>query len=328
MNRTRLLALLTTLILLAVSLGAIRSADAQTYPSRSVKLVVPYPPGGPTDVIARILAQKLAEALGAPFYVENLPGAGGSIGAGAVGSAAPDGNTILIANQDLVVQPIVKSKVHYDPFKSFAPVTLMVTAPEMIVVNPSLPAKSVGELIALLKANPGRFSYASPGYGTTPHLACEWLFKLTYGLEITHVPFQGSAPAIQSLLAGDTPIFHNVLPAVAPLVREGKLRPLAVAASKRSPYFPDVPTIAEAGAPGHEVGFWMAVLLPAGTPAQVIELIQRQTAAALARPEVKARLNDMGFDPTESTPDGLSAHMKAETAKWAKVVRDAGIRID
>jgi tripartite-type tricarboxylate transporter receptor subunit TctC len=324
MNRTRPLVLLAMLILLVPSVGT----AADNYPTRPVKMVVPYPPGGPTDVIARILAQRLSEALASQFYVENQPGAGSTIGTAAVANAAADGHTILVANQDLIVQPIIKSKVPYDPFKSFAPVMLMVTAPEMIVVNPSLPANSMSELIALLKANPGKYSYASPGYGTTPHLACEWLFKLTYGIDITHVPFQGAAPAVQSVLAGDTPVFHNVLPAVAPHVREGTMRALAVAAAKRSPYLPDVPTLAEAGTPGHEVGFWMAVVLPAGTPKTVVDVLHRETAAAFGRPDVKERLAGIGFDPTESTPDGLTAHMKAETDKWAKVVRDAGIKID
>jgi tripartite-type tricarboxylate transporter receptor subunit TctC len=205
-------------------------------------MVVPYPPGGPNDVIARILAQKLSEALGGQFYVENQAGAGGTIGAGAVANASADGHTMLVANQDIIVQPIIKAKVPYDPFKSFAPVTLVVGAPEMIVVNPTLPVQSMKELFALLKANPGKYSYASPGYGTTPHLACEWLFKLTYGLDVVHVPFQGAAPAVQSVLAGHTPIFHNVLPAVAPHIRQGTMRALAVASSKRSPFFPDVPS--------------------------------------------------------------------------------------
>ena len=238
------------LLALCALAGAMeRPAQAQNYPARPVKLVVPYAPGGPNDIVARILAQKLTEALGGQFYVENTPGAGGTIGMGAAANAPGDGHTLLVANQDLIVQPIIKAKVPYDPFKSFAPITLVVTAPEMIVVHPSMPVKDVKELIALLKANPGKYSYASPGYGTTPHLACEWLFRLDNGIEITHVPFQGAAPAVQSVLAGQTPVFHNVLPAVAPHIRAGTMRALAVAASKRTPHFPDLPTIGEAGFP-------------------------------------------------------------------------------
>jgi tripartite-type tricarboxylate transporter receptor subunit TctC len=314
--------------LLAAGVMTARPADAQTYPARPVKLVVPYAPGGPNDIMARLIAQKLSEALGGQFYVENSPGAGGTIGAGAVAGAPGDGHTLLVANQDVIVQPIIKSKVPYDPFKSFTPVTLVVSAPEMIVVHPSLPAKDMKELIELLKANPGKYSYASPGYGTTPHLACEWLFKLEYGIDVTHVPFQGAAPAVQSTLSGQTPIFHNVLPAVAPHIRQGTMRPLAVAANKRSPFFPDVPTLAEAGIPGHEVGFWLVVLAPAGTPRDTVDVLNRQIARILDLPDVKERLRTIGFDPASSTPDAAAAHMKAETDKWTAVVRDAKIKIE
>jgi tripartite-type tricarboxylate transporter receptor subunit TctC len=316
------------LLALGAAAAAAPSASAQSYLSRPVKLVVPYPPGGPNDIMARILAQKLSEALGSQFYVENSAGAGGTIAAGAVARAQADGHTLLVANQDVIVQPIIKSKVPYDPFASFTAVTLVVTAPEMIVVHPSVPATTMKELIELLKASPGKYSYASPGYGTTPHLACEWLFKLEYGIDITHVPFQGAAPAVQSVLAGQTPIFHNVLPAVAPHIRQGTMRPLAVAAGKRSPFFPDVPTLAEAGSPGHEVGFWLVVLAPAGTPKATVDLLNRQVARALDLPDVKERLQTIGFDPASSTPEAAAAHMKAETDKWSKVVRDANIKIE
>ena len=314
--------------LLAAGAMTARPADAQSYPARPVKLVVPYAPGGPNDIMARLIAQKLSEALGGQFYVENSPGAGGTIGAGAVAGAPGDGHTLLVANQDVIVQPIIKNKVPYDPFKSFTPVTLVVSAPEMIVVHPSLPAKDMKELIELLKANPGKYSYASPGYGTTPHLACEWLFKLEYGIDVTHVPFQGAAPAVQSTLSGQTPIFHNVLPAVAPHIRQGTMRPLAVAANKRSPFFPDVPTLAEAGIPGHEVGFWLVVLAPAGTPRDTVDVLNRQIARILDLPDVRERLQTIGFDPASSTPDAAAAHMKAETDKWTAVVRDAKIKIE
>ena len=317
------------LLTLSMSFVAMaQPANAQNYPARPVKLVVPYPPGGPNDIMARILAQKLSESLSGQFYVENTAGAGGTIAAGAVANAAADGHTLLVANQDIVVQPIIKSKVPYDPFKSFTPVTLVVTAPEMIVVHPSVPAKTVQELIDLLKANPGKYSYASPGFGTTPHLACEWLFKVRYGIDVTHVPFQGAAPAVQSTLSGQTPIFHNVLPAVAPHIRAGTMRPLAVAAAKRAPAFPDVPTMAEAGIPGHEVGFWLVVLTPAGTPKATVDLLNAQVAKILDLPDVKERLQTIGFDPASSTSEAAAAHMKAETDKWTKVVREANIKIE
>jgi tripartite-type tricarboxylate transporter receptor subunit TctC len=308
--------------------AADRTAVAETYTSKPVKLVVPYAPGGPNDLVARILAQKLAEGLGGSFFVENTAGAGGTIATGQAANAAADGTTILVANQDLIVQPIIKAKVPYDPFKSFTPVSLAVSAPEMIVVHPSLQVKDLKELVALLKANPGKYSYASPGYGTTPHLACVWLFNLENGIDVTHVPFQGAAPAVQSVLAGQTPVFHNVLPAVAPHIRAGTMRALAVASSNRTQYFPDVPTIGEAGYPGHEVGFWMGVFVPVGTPKDLVDVLNKQVARIMTLPDVKERMATIGFDPTVSTSDGLINHMKAETDKWSKVVRQANIKID
>lgn len=313
-------------LLLAVACA--QPTAAQNYPSKPVKLVVPYAPGGPNDIIARVLALKMQEALGGSFIVENTPGAGGTIAAGQVANAAPDGATLLVANQDIVVQPILKERVPYDPFKSFAPVSLVVTAPEMIVVHPSLNVGTLKDLIALIKANPGKYSYASPGFGTTPHLASVWLFQLDNKLDVTHVPFQGAAPAVQSTLAGQTPIFHNVLPAVAPHIRAGTMKPLAVAATKRTPFFPDVPAIGEAGFPGHEVGFWLGVYAPAGTPKPVIDVLNQQVARIMALPDVRERMSTIGFDPTLSTPDELTSHMKAETEKWSKVVREANIKIE
>jgi tripartite-type tricarboxylate transporter receptor subunit TctC len=304
------------------------AAVAETYTSKPVKLVVPYAPGGPNDLVARILAQKLADGLGGSFFVENTAGAGGTIATGQAANAAADGTTILVANQDLIVQPIIKAKVPYDPFKSFTPVSLVVSAPEMIVVHPSLQVKDLKELVALLKANPGKYSYASPGYGTTPHLACVWLFNLENGIDVTHVPFQGAAPAVQSVLAGQTPVFHNVLPAVAPHIRAGTMRPLAVASSNRTPYFPDVPTIGEAGYPGHEVGFWMGVFVPAGTSKDLVDVLNKQVARIMTLPDVKERMTTIGFDPTLSTSGELTDHMKTETDKWSKVVRQANIKID
>ncbi len=308
--------------------AADRTAVAETYTSKPVKLVVPYAPGGPNDLVARILAQKLTEGFGGSFFVENTVGAGGTIATGQAANSAADGSTILVANQDLIVQPIIKAKVPYDPFKSFTPVSLAVSAPEMIVVHPSLQVKDLKELVALLKANPGKYSYASPGYGTTPHLACVWLFNLENGIDVTHVPFQGAAPAVQSVLAGQTPVFHNVLPAVAPHIRAGTMRALAVASSNRTQYFPDVPTIGEAGYPGHEVGFWMGVFVPVGTPKDLVDVLNKQVARIMTLPDVKERMATIGFDPTVSTSDGLINHMKAETDKWSKVVRQANIKID
>jgi tripartite-type tricarboxylate transporter receptor subunit TctC len=323
-----ILRLAAALLALVAAIALDATAQAQSYPTRPVRLVVPYAPGGPNDIIARLLAQKLAEALGGNFYVENLPGGGSIIGTGAAANAPADGTTLLVANQDLIVQPIIRAKVSYDPFKSFTPISMVVTAPEIITVQSSFPAKDIKELIAVLKANPGKYSYASPGYGTTPHLACEWLFKLENGIDITHVPFQGAAPAVQSVLAGQTPVFHIVVPVVRPHITQGTIRALAVADLKRSRFFPDVPTLAEAGVPGHEVGFWMGVYAPAGTPKPILDVLHQQIARIMQLPDIKERINTMGFDPTHGTPEELTAQMKAETDKWSKVVREANIKIE
>jgi tripartite-type tricarboxylate transporter receptor subunit TctC len=319
---------LALLALFAALATGSQANGGERYPARSVRIVVPYPPGGPADALARIFAAKLSEGMGGQFYVENLPGAGATIGTGQVASAPADGYTILFATQDIVVQAIVKAKVPYDPFRSFAPVSQIVAAPEMIVVHPSLPVQNIKELIALLKANPGKYSYASPGYGSSPHLACEWLFRLTYGLDVTHVPFQGAAPAVLSTISGQTPIFHNTLPTVAPYIRDGKLRALAVASSVRSPMFPEVPTLAEAGIPGHEVAFWIGALVPAATPAEIVHLLQQQITAATKLPDVKERLATLGFDPVGGTPEEFAQRMKAESERWGKVVSEAHISID
>jgi tripartite-type tricarboxylate transporter receptor subunit TctC len=289
---------------------------------------VPYAPGGPNDIVARLLAQKLQEALGGTFVVENLPGGGSTIGTGNAANAPADGHTLLVANQDLIIQPVIRAKVPYDPFNSFTPLSTLVASPETITVHPSVPANSVKELIALLKANPGKYSYASPGYGTMPHIAFTWLLKLENGIDITHVPFQGAAPAVQSVLSGQTPVFHMVLPVVAPHIKAGTIRPLAVTDTKRSPLLPDVPTIGEAGYAGHELGFWMGLYTGAGTPKPVIEVLQAQVARIIALPDVKERIATMGFTPAASTSEQLVAHMKAETEKWAKVIREANIKID
>ncbi len=300
------------LSLITASIVTQRYAGAESYPTRPVKIIQPYPAGGPGDVIARVLAQKLSEQTGGQFYVEN----------------PADGYTILMINQDFVVQPIIKSRVPYDAFNGFAPVGLVATAPEMISVHPSVPAKDVKELIALLKANPGKYSYATPGYGTSPHLACERLFRISHGLDVVHVPFQGGAPAVQSTIAGHTQIIHIIAPAVAAQLKEGTLRALAVASKVRSAAFPDVPTLEEAGVPNHEVAFWMGGLVPVGTPREIIELLQAQFAKVMALPDVKQRLAVLGFEPASSTPEQFAAHMRAESEIWKAVVRDANVKVE
>jgi tripartite-type tricarboxylate transporter receptor subunit TctC len=289
---------------------------------------VPYPAGGPTDVMARLVAQKLSEALGHQFYVENLPGASATIGTAAVAIAPADGRTILFGTPDFLLQPIIKAKAPYDAEKNFAPIALVASAAEMIAVNPSVPAKDLQELVALLKANPGKYQYATPGVGSPPHLEGEWIYKITYGLDVVHVPFQGAAPAVTSTIAGHTSIIHMTTPALTPHVKDGKLRPIAVTSSKRSSALPDVPTLAESGLPGIEAEFIMLVVAPAATPKHVIELLNGQIVRILKLPDVKERLATLGFDPAGSTPDELAAKIHSETDKWSKVVRQTNIKID
>jgi tripartite-type tricarboxylate transporter receptor subunit TctC len=312
----------------AVSLAANERVQAETYPARPVKLIQPYPPGGPGDAIARILAQKLSEQAGRSFYVENLPGAGGTIGNGIAARAPADGYTVLLINQDFVTQPLIKQKVPYDPFGSFAPIGMLATAPEMISVHPAVAVTTMSELFALLKASPGKYSYATPGVGTSPHLACERLFRITHGLDIIHVPFQGGGPATQSTLAGHTQIIHIIAPAVVHYIKDGTLRPLAVATKARIAVLPDVPTLAEAGVPNHEVAFWMGGLVPVGTPAPIVHFLNAQFVKVMNLPDVRERLAGLGFQVVTSTPDELEAHMRKETDTWRAVVRDANIRIE
>ena len=310
----------------AAALPAIpRVAWAQAYPARPVRLIVPFAPGGPTDVFARLIAQKLSEHLGKQFYVENIAGAGGNVGAGRAAQAAPDGYTILINGANHVVNPILYDQVPYDPAKDFEPVTIAVTAPAVLTVHPSVPAQTVKELVALIKANAGKYSYASPGTGTPPHLVGE-LFRLSLGLDLVHVPFNGGGPAIGSAVAGHTPIsFGSMAPAVA-LVKDGKLRALAVATKTRSQALPDVPTMAEAGYPEVEGHSWFAVIVPAGTPKEVVTLLNREIVKSIAQPDMKERLATLGYEPVGNTPDESAAQFRTDMAKWAKVIRAAGIK--
>jgi tripartite-type tricarboxylate transporter receptor subunit TctC len=328
---TRLRSPQTSLLLfgLAALVLAAAFANAQSYPAKPVRIIVPYQPGGGgLDAMARVFADKLSEQTGARFYVENVPGAGGTIGAGAAANAPADGHTVLSINQDFVVQPLIKSKVPYDPSKSFAPVTMLAVGSEAIIVNPSLPAKNMRELIDLLKANPGKYSYASPGHGTSPHLASERLFKLSHGLDVVHVPFQGGAPAVAATLAGHTGILHINLAVVAPYVRDGRLRALAVANRSRAAAFPEIPTLEEAGISNHEVGYWNGLVVPVATPRDIIDQLQRQTRQVISLPDVRQRLAAIGFELIGSTSEEFAAHIAAESALWSRVIREARIRID
>jgi tripartite-type tricarboxylate transporter receptor subunit TctC len=302
-------------------------AKAQTYPARPVRVIVPFSPGGPTDVFARIVAGNLTRSLGQHFYVENQPGAGGNLGMGAGARAASDGYTVMVVSTSYVVNPSLYAKVPYDPFKDFAPVTLAATTPNVLLVHPSIPANNVKELIAFLKDNNGKYSYAHSGIGTTSHLSGE-MFRHSQDLDLVAVPFAGAAPAVRSTLAGHTPIAFTVLTPAVPQVREGKLRALAVTTPKRSSALPDVMTMAEAGLPGQESDTMSGVVVPAHTPSPIIELLNREIDKAMIEPEAAQKLASLGFDTIDTTPEEFSSRIQTEIPKWAKVIQTAGIKAE
>ena len=317
--------LMAALCVAAATTSFVAQSRAQgKYPDHPVKVLVGFSAGGGTDVAARVIAQKLSESLKQQFYIENHPGAGGNIGMTQVAKSPPDGYTILVASSSYVVNPSLYAKNPYDPFKDFAPVTLAAASPNILVVHSDFPAKSVKELVDLIKKNPGKYNYAMPGTGTTPHLAGE-LFKLTFKLDLTTVPFNGAGPAIQSAVAGHTPIAFTALPPTAPQVQAGKLRGLAVTSAKRSSALPDVPTMAEAGVTGQESETMQGILVPAGTPKEIVDLLNREIVKAMALPDVKEKCAQLGFDPIANKPDEFAAYIKKEVEKWGKVIKDAKI---
>jgi tripartite-type tricarboxylate transporter receptor subunit TctC len=300
-------------------------AWSQAYPAHPVHMIVPLAAGGPTDVFGRLMAQKLSEQLGKQFYVENIPGAGGNIGTGRAAQAAPDGYTLLVVASSYVTNPSLYATIPYDPSKDFDPITVGAINVAALTVHPSLPAHTVKELVALIKANPGKYSYASAGTGQSAHLAGE-LFRLTAGLDLVHVPFNGSGPAIAAALAGHTPIAFASSATAAPQVKDGKLRALAVMGRARMPVMPDVPTMAEAGYPEVEVEDWLGFLAPAGTPKEIIALLHGEIVKIIASPEMTERMATLGFAPVGNTPEEFAAQIRTEIVKRAKIIRDAGIK--
>ena len=299
--------------------------DTAGYPARPVRIIVPFAPAGPTDTMARLIAQKLSDSLGKQFYVENHPGAGGNLGMAMVANAAADGYTLLLVSSSVVVNPSLYDKVPYDVYKSLAPVTLAGSSPNILVVHPSVPAKDVKELIAYVQANPGKVSFASPGFGTTASLAAE-SFKYALKLDIQPVPFNGAGPALNAVVAGQVQIGFMALPPVTPHLKAGTLRALAMTTEKRVAAAPEVPTMAEAGVPGDQISDVMqAVFTPGGTPKPIIDLLQREIAKAVAAPDVKAKLDSLGFDAIADTPEHFAARIKVEVPKWAKVIEAAKI---
>jgi tripartite-type tricarboxylate transporter receptor subunit TctC len=307
--------------------SGIAAATAQAYPTKPVRIVVGFTAGGPTDAIARIVAQKLSDSLGHQFVVENIGGAGGNTAAGQVAHAPADGYTIMAISTGFVVNPSLYAKVPYDAVKDFAPVTLVAVSPNVVVVNPSVPAKTLPELVQLIRDNPGKYSFAGPGVGSTPHLGGE-LFRLAFKLDLVHVPFAGAGPAIQATVGGHTPIAFTALPPALSAVQAGQLRALGIAATERAAGMPDVPTFAEQGIKDQDADTLTGIVAPAGTPKEIVDLLYREIAKAVSQPDVKERLTTLGFKPVANAPDEFAARIKLEMDKWGKVVRDAKLRIE
>ncbi|MCK9913477.1 tripartite tricarboxylate transporter substrate binding protein [Microbacteriaceae bacterium K1510] len=303
------------------------SAVAQeSYPQRQVKIIVPFAPAGPTDTMARLIAQKLSIYTGKQFYVENHPGAGGNIGMALVAQAAPDGYTLLLVSSSVVVNPSLYEKMPFDVFKDLTPVTLAGASPNILVVHSSVPAKSVKELADYIKASPGKMSFATPGFGTTASLAAE-SFKHAMKLDMQPVPFNGAAPALNAVVAGQVPIGVMALPPVIPHLKSGVLRGLAMTTEKRATAAPDVPTMAEAGVPDDQISDVMqAVFAPGGTPKAIVDALQKNIARAVAEPDVKEKLDALGFEAIADTPEHFAARLEAEVPKWAKVIDQAKIQ--
>jgi tripartite-type tricarboxylate transporter receptor subunit TctC len=316
-------------IVLAGLLATLASgAWAQAYPTKPIRLVVPFPPGGATDILARAVAQKLTDKWGQPVVVDNRPGAGGNIGSELVAKAAPDGYTLEMGTVGThAINASLYAKMPYDHVKDFAPVILVAGVPNVLEVNPSLPVNTVQELIAYAKANPGKLNFASSGNGTSIHLAGE-LFKVMAGVQMTHIPYKGSGPALQDLIGGQVQLMFDNLPPSLPQIKAGKLRALAVTSSTRSPALPDTPTIAESGLPGYEASSWFGVLAPAGTPPAIIAKLNAEIAAWLATPEAKEKMVALGANIGGGSPEDFAKHIAAETAKWQKVVKESGAKVD
>jgi len=318
---------LIRLLALVAAVWAAGAAQAQNYPDKSVRVVVGFTAGGPTDVIARIVAQKLSETWGQQFYIENIPGAGSNTASGMVAKTPPDGYTLLVISTGFVVNPSLYAKVPYDAVKDFAPITLVAASPNVVSVHPSVPAKTVQELIALIRANPGKYSFAGPGIGSTPHLSGE-LFRIRFGLDLVHVPFPGAAPAVGAAIAGHVPIVFSAVPPAISAIQSGQVRALAVTAPKRIPALPDVPTMAESGIADQEADTLTGIIAPAGTPREIVDKLYREIKRVVALPDVQEKLGAVGFQPVVNTPDEFAARIKLELAKWEKVVHDAKIRVE
>jgi tripartite-type tricarboxylate transporter receptor subunit TctC len=301
------------------------TSSAQTYPSRPIRLIVPFPPGGSTDILARALAQKLSEGLSQPMLIDNRPGAGGSIGSEAAAKAAPDGHTLLMGQLGtLAVSPAIYKNLPYDPVKSFAPVSLMAIVPSVLVVNPQVPAASAAELIAYARANPGKLTYGSAGSGSTSHLTTEY-FKLATGTDILHVPYKGIGPMLTDLISGQLSMGINGAPAVMPHVNSGRLRALAVTGLERLPSLPRIPTLDESGVKGFDASGWYGIVAPAGTPRDIVMKVNAEIRRAMQTPDLRSRLDNEGAIPATGSPEEFAAFIASEIARWGAVLKRAGI---
>jgi tripartite-type tricarboxylate transporter receptor subunit TctC len=332
-NRPARRAIIATGVLLgAASLFNADAAFAQTkgadtFPSRPVRMIVPFAPGGPTDIVARLLAQRLGEIWGQTVLIDNRPGAGGNLGVEIAAKAAPDGYTVLVTSSSYLVNPALYEKLRWDPFKSFVPVTNAATSPNLFVVHPSVPAKSMKELIALIKSQPGKFSYASPGLGTTPQLSCE-MFKGLTGVDVQHVPYGGAGPATTSVVGNQNPMGCMAQPPAVPHVQAGKLRALAITSAKRASSLPDVPTMLEQGFANFVTDNMNGVFLPAGASPALVSRLHADILKALANPDLRERLQSQGLEPVGDTPQAFAAYVKQQIGQWTKVVKDAGIKVE
>ena len=303
-------------------------AFGQAYPAKPIHLIVPFPPGGPTDIVGRLVAQKISEGVGQPVVVENRAGAGGTVGSIAASKAAPDGYTLLYGSTStLAIAPSLYRNLPYDPRKSFVPISLVSRGPILVAVNAQVPARTLKELIDLAKKQPGKLSYSSAGSGTPPHLAGE-LFKAVAGVDLLHVPYKGGAPAISDLVGGQVQAIFEGQVALAPHLQSGKVRALAITGAQRSPALPDVPTAAEAGLPQYDANFWSGLVAPAGTPPEAIQRLNSVLAKALASPEVRETLTRQGLEPAGNTSKEFASYIGAEMEKWAGVVKASGAKLD
>ena len=314
------------LLCIAAALAGIAPAQAQ-YPSRPVRLIVPFPPGGGTDTLSRIVGPKLAEALGQQVVIDNRPGAGTNIGAELAAKSPPDGYTLLMGNVAQAINVTLYSKLNYDFVRDFAAVSLTASTPNILVVHPSVPAKSVKELIALAKARPGELDVASSGAGSSAHLAGE-LFNSLAGTRMNHIPYKGGGPAVIALVGGQVSVGFATTPSVIQHVKSGRMRGLAVTSARRSPSTPDLPTIDEAGVKGYEAGTWYGLMAPTGTPKDIIARLHAESVKVIRLPDVKERLDATGFEAIGTSPEQFGAYIRSEVEKWGKVVKSAGVRVD